>query len=296
MTIAMGFRVTNGVLICSDTEHSGGRLVGRERKVIPVVFPQGRALFSFSADNADLALATIQRCEKALQNTKSGLSSHSEMAELVERVTRAQYRKHVLATPDARGESIYQILAALWHRESGTALYSTWQGSIRRCDTYECVGSGFYLGKYLIHSMFDPTMDIDAVRLVATYVMTQVKDNVDGCGGRTHMIALYDDGTFEQVPWDETATLESGLRYFDARIRLFLFRLLSQTDAKFLSSIQAFAEEMQELRVELEITDEAKRAAYKKTAELREFFAKLGERSLRELTKRDPSTPPPSQE
>jgi len=49
MTIAAGFRVKDGVLICADTEYSGGGLISHEPKIIEAEMRTGKHCFRFLA-------------------------------------------------------------------------------------------------------------------------------------------------------------------------------------------------------------------------------------------------------
>jgi len=215
---------------------------------------------------------------------------HRDLAKIVGRVISEEYRKHVSPTPNSSAGSVYQILVALWCPGNPSALYSTWQGSIRRCDGYECIGSGYYLGRYLIQSMFNRFMGVDEARIVAAYTMAEVKAHVPDCGGSTHMVALMDTCVFQAIPWGQTAPLETGLVSFDWYVRTLLFALLSQRDEAFSKSLGRFSSELTKLRAELGVSDAEIAASIRKNQELLQFFTQLAERS-KIAAQPDPQSP-----
>ena len=67
MTIAAGFRVRDGVLLCADTLFTGQGANLYSPKMRIAEFAGGKIVFTFSG-NAELAQATIERCIDDLQD------------------------------------------------------------------------------------------------------------------------------------------------------------------------------------------------------------------------------------
>ncbi len=262
MTIAAGFKVLGGVVLCADTEHSSGGIVTHDSKLIPVDFDHGRAIFSLSGSSTQLAKAAVQKCVAALRRTeKSEIQGHHDIAERVEEIIDIEYRKHVCANPDPQGDSVYQLLMAAWSPHDGPdgpGLYTTWQGTIHECDTYECIGSGFYLGRYLIESMFSPAMNVQAARIMATYAVAQAKARVDGCSGQTNIVTLHANGEIEGFSWEKTRELEDTFRSFNDKSWGLLFSLITQDDDKFNDQLFTFSDAMINLRTRLGLDQNAR--------------------------------------
>jgi 20S proteasome alpha/beta subunit len=298
MTIAAGFRVLDGVLICADTEHSAGGMLTHESKVIPADFSHGKVIFALSGENVELAKAAVQKCVEALRASHPNeIRNHHDIAALVERIIHREYRKHVCPKPSPSDASVYQLLMAAWTPHDGLdgpGLYCTFQGTIRECDSYECVGTGFYLGRYLIESMFNRGMDLHSARIVATYAIAQAKARVDGCSGQTHIAMLKTDGAVEGTRWDETKNLEETFQAFDAERWSVLLDLLTQSDIRFQESLYAFNEQAIRLRVTLGLDEKSRKAILGMDSIATMFMPK--DQPLPEQTIHDPSTPPPSLE
>ena len=302
MTIAVGFKVMDGVLICADTQYTLGGILTHDSKLDMVgELPHLRAVFAMAGDNMDLALAAIQNSIRRLRQVKpASITCHWDVAKIVQSVVAEEYRRHVSPHPDPNTASLYQILLAAWtphDRLDGPGLYVTWKGSIRQCDSYECVGSGFYLGRYLIEAMFTRAMEIKDARIVGTYAIAQAKANVEGCGGRTNIIGLATDGTLLAFDPDETNDFESTFQTFHAKSRQLLYCLLTQDGSRFSASMDGFASVTSDLRVRLGL--DAKSKEQKRESMILNFlpvFLPTLEQQVPELTRRDPSLPPTSQE
>lgn len=263
MTIAAGFVVRDGILICSDSEHSSGGILTHEPKLVLAEFSSGKVIFA-SAGNADLAVGAIQKCVRALQSARGGrIKSDKDIADIIEKTVEREYRKHVSAEPDPNADSMYEILAAVWcEKDPGkqAALYRTWQGSIRKVSRYDCIGSGYYLGRYVIESMAG-AVDIERARVVATYTLAIAKQFVDGCGGNSHIASLKNDGTVIGLSGPDTEPLEQALGTFHERTTRLLFSLLTSNDAGFAMALSDFDHDLRELRMGLGLDENSKQAA-----------------------------------
>ncbi len=270
MTIAAGFVVRDGILICSDSEHSAGGILTHEPKLVSGEFSSGKAIFAF-AGNAELAVAAIQKCVHALQSAPGDrIKSDKDIADIIEKTVEAEYRKHVSVEPNPNADNMYDILAAVWCEKDPAkeaALYRTWQGSIRKVSRYDCIGSGYYLGRYVIESM-PGAVDIERARVVATYTLAIAKRFVDGCGGNSHMASLKNDGTVIGSSGPEREPLEQALRTFDEKTTRLLFSLLAASDAGFSKALSDFDRDVHGLRVGLGLDENSKEAAKKEMESL----------------------------
>ena len=151
MTIAAGFVGKDGVLICSDSEHSAGGLLTHESKLTPAEFEWGKVVFA-SAGNAELAVAAIEKCICELESRGSRIKSRLDVVNIIESTVNAEYRKHVCPEPNPDSNSVYEILVAIWcekDKRKQAVLYRTWQGVILGVSGHHCIGSGYYLGRYV---------------------------------------------------------------------------------------------------------------------------------------------------
>jgi hypothetical protein len=280
MTIAAGFVVHDGVLICSDSEHSAGGLVTHNSKLTPVDFSSGKVVFA-SAGNTELALAAIQKCSREIQSKPvDQIRSNADVANIIESTVNTEYRKHVANNPDPAAPSVYEILAAVWSDRDSThqaSLFKTWQGVINSVEGYHCIGSGYYLGNYVIESMAGWALsggaDVEKVRVVATYTLAIAKKFVDGCGGNSHIAFLRNDGTVIGSTATAAEPLEEALHDFNRNATELLFSTLTASDVNFAKGVSDFCEAISKLRLDFKFDDKGKEALKTDLAKLRATLA-----------------------
>jgi len=295
MTIAAGFVVRDGVLLCADTLYTPGGAKLPGAKIVASEIPCGKVIFAF-AGNADFAQATIQKCLGSLRRkTPEQLATNAAIAAIVEKVLDSEYRRLVYNRPDRdQGTHDFRLLLACWNSsEEMASLYTSYETSIKACEEYDCFGAGYYLGNYLIRPMFHPTMSTEEAQIIATYAVARAKEYVEGCGDRTNIVTLKHDGTINGISWTETEPLERALKGFDARVRVLLFGLLTQTDMNFYRALQLFNDTVGDIRVQLGLDDKGR---FRQIQQMQSLFTNLEVQSTPESTTPDPQFPPASQE
>jgi hypothetical protein len=130
------------------------------------------------------------------------------------------------------------------------------------------VGSGYYLGRYVIESMAG-AVDIERARVVATYTLAIAKRFVEGCGGNSHIASLKHDGTVIGSSGPETEPMEQAFRTFDERTTRLLFSLLTASDAGFSSALSDYDRGIRGLRIDLALDENSKEAAKEQMKSLR---------------------------
>jgi len=78
MTIAAGLLCQDGVLLCTDTEHTAWAAKSHHSKVDHFEVPNGKIAFALAGASA-LAWSAMQKCRKELpQSTSDDLIAHIE--------------------------------------------------------------------------------------------------------------------------------------------------------------------------------------------------------------------------
>lgn len=241
MTIAAGFRVRDGVLLCADTEHSGIGINFHKPKIYKLPSNgEFSAVFAI-AGLAHLAIATVQSCIARLTALDPSVKrGRAEIKNEVAAILRREFRRHVSAEPNASRDSVYSILFAIWSRLDGHGIYSTWQGSVQEHDGYECIGANWF-GHYVIEPMFDPQMGIEEAKTVGAYLVSQATKCVDDCGGATQMVAIDAEGNVNDIDWGAIGEIEESLDAYHGRTRGLLFSMFADADEDFAESLAEFS-------------------------------------------------------
>lgn len=260
MTIAAGFRVAGGVLICADTLQSGtgAKLYGN--KVFSVDTAYSKAVFTYTG-NTYFAVAAIQKCQAEILSAKS-TSSRDDIAAIVGGVLNSEYRRHVFRRPDRKLDDAYQIVAAIWSPHDGVELYVSWETSLSLCTTpYICIGAGQHLGDYLIGQMYRPNLNLSEAAIISLYTIARAKDHVEGCGGNTTFGIITTDGMLDEAPYlrpDLTKAIERELTEYNQATQNLLLSIMTEQDEVFKGSISNFVKSVASTRTVLGISEHGK--------------------------------------
>lgn len=102
MTIIAGFKVQDGILLCSDTEWSGGAKAYRE-KIFTHNFRGGVISFAVSGHEAN-AKMVIQDCRDALHVQRETAYTAIELKDIIREAVHDIYVKYVDKIPKAERE------------------------------------------------------------------------------------------------------------------------------------------------------------------------------------------------
>jgi hypothetical protein len=216
MTIAIGFRSNDGILICADTELTVGEVKNYEGKVDLTIFyekgdtnSQYRLCFAI-AGAGDMDYIATARTK--LMADFPECQNHKEMAAELERRWLEFFNDHLAPwayfPADDRphvelliGVSGTTVQPRLYHCV-GTAFHET---------TEKAIGSGIILAGDMLsrYAMGNRTVYDNLV--IATYIIAKVKRGVQHCGGSTHLTALRKGGDFAFSEKSDIDKLERDL-------------------------------------------------------------------------------------
>lgn len=247
MTIAAGFVHRDGVLLASDTLHEGYGYRIYESKIRHFNCPAGMVAFTY-AGNAKAAIATIQKCKNEMRR----FSQKDILAE-VERIHAREYTAKILSLPTQSSDwnLHYQLLVAVRPLGGAAELYETDQLNFSPVTTYQCLGAGTSLARYLIKPTFVVGMPEDGVLRLAAYALAAAKDNAEGCGGSSLFLSLRNNGTLGELYSEPAAQhIEDSYKWFDfVAQHLFLHHLdLAVSDSDFEGNLGNFDREMRHMR------------------------------------------------
>jgi len=192
VTIIAGFRCKDGIVICSVTQETSGP----SKRDIPKLRYEGKGL----ATDAPLAVAfcgsgygpLIDKLIDESWNDIQHLCSMDEVCARIEHTIKRIYREYGKIYQRGQcptAELIYGVKTSEGHK-----LFSA-NGPIvnERLDYYSS-GQGYYLADFIASRMFKPHLTLYQCVILAAYVLFEVKENVEGCGGDSHIAILRDGG------------------------------------------------------------------------------------------------------
>lgn len=192
MTIAAGFVASDGIVLCADTLYTDGQTKEYRDKIFS--WEGLRTFVGFAvAGHATIGRMVVDDCRDALDGLRrKGLSMSSILA-TIRPIIKRTYEQYVDTRPlEERAASDFWLLIAISTQAEKFRLYSSVRASLSRIDTFECVGIGRQLGRYIIDPTYHQGMTVDEVALLGVHALASAKERVDGVGGRSQFVAVKD--------------------------------------------------------------------------------------------------------
>lgn len=211
MTIAAGFKCSDGVVLCADTQVTSN-IKQQDPKIWVLTDPKSDHVVAM-AGSGDVVLihalrdtlVTFDRPNMlgvrfatmmAMTGSFSGRTPMESLIEaLQESILKPFYEKHIYSYPGwETSQRQLQFLLALRVGNQCALLESSY-ATLARSEGRACIGSGNDLGGYLQETLFDPkAMDVSGARRVAAYLLDQVKTYSPWCGGESHILTIPNAG------------------------------------------------------------------------------------------------------
>lgn len=197
MTIAVGFRCTNGVVLATDSQVSQDITKATGQKIFPIWSNGEYAMTLAGAGPTDQMKAIVRDVEASLKNSVGQRETSSqEIQQIVEDTLAPFYAKHIdSAPPELRAELEVGFMAGIWTRKEGTRLFSVCRTTITEVPDHQCIGAGSWLAEYLSEAICPKgRQSVNQTVALAAYIVWAAKKYVEFCGGYTSVRALLDNG------------------------------------------------------------------------------------------------------
>lgn len=212
MTIIAGFRVQDGILLCSDTEWSGGSKVYKE-KIFTHPFRGGMISFAVAGNEAN-AKMVIEDCQDALDVGREAEYTAKELKDIIRDAVLTIHERYVDSRPKAEKEDAgFQLVVAFALRSGRRQLLSSMGPSIFPVDRFACQGAGWYVGLPIIESAYDPNMRIKDAVIVAIQAIGAAKRQVPNIGGQSQFLLMGERFVSGLVGLDPAETERLILQY-----------------------------------------------------------------------------------
>jgi hypothetical protein len=127
VTIAVGFRCLDGVVISTDSQYTLDVAKGRGQKIFPIPTNGHYALTAGGAGASDQIKWTVAEIERSLaKEIGARRTTSEEIREVVEAVLQRSYAAHVDTAPeDERGWLEYGLVIGVWTAHERTILFKS---------------------------------------------------------------------------------------------------------------------------------------------------------------------------
>jgi len=225
VTIIAGFKCNEGLVVCADTQETVGavkRHVPKLRYEDLMPSPAMSALGGTSHPNSDMAVAFcgaanngpfIDKLVDCAWREAQTANDLEEACEAIEESIKDSYRQFGRIyqrgyCPEA--ELIFGVKMG-----GRSKLFYALGPVVNEKDGYSAGGVGIYMADFLASRMYSRYLHLSQCLVLAAYVLFQAKEHVEGCGGRSEIAILRNEGTSGRINWKHTETITNLLKLAD---------------------------------------------------------------------------------
>jgi 20S proteasome alpha/beta subunit len=227
MTIAAGFYCNEGVVLCADTQETiSGYIKTYDGKVSTHVY-KNLALCIAGAGSSDYIKTAISKLTHNFPNCKNYADVTTAMEERLlsffdQNLARWAYH------PEQERPTV-ELLIGLSGVNMGHHLFHYIGTSFSRTDS-RAIGSGVLLANALINRFSFGNYSLSELTSLGIYILSKVKEGVDGCGGHTHIMALRKNRDFAFTEDSDIEKLEQEFSEIEKRTdKIFAQEVMSKS-------------------------------------------------------------------
>jgi 20S proteasome alpha/beta subunit len=251
MTIVAGFKVHDGILLCSDTQYTGAEKVNKQ-KLFPEPIDGHSYVFALAGHEPNGKMA-MEECQEAIKAILPERRTLKTVKSALRVAVKPIVDGYVLSrSADQRDALAFEILVGCWIPNGvGHQLFSIGRnGSVNTVKEYECFGSGSYLGHYLIRPSYSYFMPMEAMMVFAADALRCAKLYDAACGGPSSFVLVGKDGGWRSVLYDFHGAEEFLHQYdFYARELLYYAAPQNTSDDTFEKYLGKFADMVRNARL-----------------------------------------------
>ena len=206
MTIAVGFKCIDGVVLATDSQYTMNPAKFAGQKIFPIASNGHYALTIAGAGGVSNMKAAVRNIESALKKDIGAKpATTSQIQDIVEGVLSILYPKHLDSAPAEKREYLeFNLLVGIWTAQECASLFYSDRMTLNevKVPNHQCLGIGSYLAAYLTDVLSAPGMSVEEAKPLAAYIVWAAKEYVEGVGGHTFVRVLLDNGA-DVRPWPE---------------------------------------------------------------------------------------------
>jgi 20S proteasome alpha/beta subunit len=221
VTVVAGFRCSKGVVLCADTQET----IGVAKRHVPKLRFEEHTGTVSRIYGSDLGVAFCGATDNGAFVDKlidlawvaaRGKPDIDGVCRAIEKSIEDTYRHfgkiyQVGYMPSA--ELIYGI-----KMNGESRLFNALGPAINVKDEYCTGGLGTYMADFLAARMYTTGLTVQQCVILAAYILFQTKEHVDGCGGKSHIAVLREDGPSGLVDLQRVEAITENLLRADAEL------------------------------------------------------------------------------
>ncbi len=233
MTICVGFRCVDGIMLCADTQETFSGYLKLKQPKIEIkgaIFPMNQspcAVFAGAGNDGDLIDVLADKLWCAME--PKGVEGLDAMIEAAENELTFQYQRLIPLYPSGVPET--EFLVGVWAALNEFNLIKIRGPLLKRNVILDAIGCGDILATYLTMRLLYPKSWIGQATPVGIYIIDQVKEHVEGCGGNTQLVTIDYKGEVEVSPHKEVKDETERLRSADLIARQIIGLIMNTFDS-----------------------------------------------------------------
>ncbi|MGA7792169.1 MAG: hypothetical protein WCA19_03965 [Candidatus Acidiferrales bacterium] len=230
MTIAAAFNCPEGLVLCADSQETVGDFLKRSEPKIVVKangclesgeIDEPRAVFACAGDGPFIDM-TVEKLWRQMGRTRP---THGDMIDAMEDELIRIHQRYWPLYPE-RERPMLQMLVGLYAPEDSPTLWKVDGPIVTEVKTYDCIGYGLSLGKYIGDRLFTTKMETSEAALLAIYLLEQAKNAVQYCGGESHVIMMPLPGWICRLSQDRVNKAVTAFAKFEEQSNRLLLKAL----------------------------------------------------------------------
>ncbi len=202
--MAAGFRCSDGIVLCADTELTYTDILKYQGSKIRVYEREGLAAAITGAGDWEYLRMAF---EKVLDRIDELPSTLDAIQSDFERIILDIHARHIPLFPREPKPGI-DVLLAVRCEGDGLALIRSSDTAIARSSTFELLGTGSLLARSFADNLYAPDIRMKECVFLAAYVMRLAKRYVPAVGGSSDIVALPFEGQMRNEPAVNITDLE----------------------------------------------------------------------------------------
>ena len=204
MTIIAGFKCSDGVVICADTQETLG---SAKRDVPKLRFEPSDPATEVEDNHSNLAAAFcgaghgpfIDKIVSEAWKAAKDQNNISDVCDAIEKSIRNQYRDFGNIYQQGSCPEVQLIFGVKMNGAS--RLFSASGPIVNEKFGFDSGGIGHYMADFLAEKMHHSQMTSMQCAILAAYVLLEAKRHVDGCGGDSQIAVLRNRSTSGIIDW-----------------------------------------------------------------------------------------------
>jgi 20S proteasome alpha/beta subunit len=205
MTIAAGFKCSDGIVLAADTEYTLNtvKIYGPKIFELPGAIHDPHVVLAGAGDVPFIQM-TVELLDRELAKLQSVPQSSHQKAETAIRTTVANLHDGFLPPHPQPHEPSVDLLIAVWSADGGVKLWTSSSTAVAevRDPPYRLLGYGLDLASCLIEPLKQEWATTVTASALAVYILKATKRFTQYCGGETDICILDANGNFRREDMD----------------------------------------------------------------------------------------------